>query len=220
MPPAGAPRPDQATYERVATFLETALDRAAAATPNPGSLPLLHRLSRTEYQNAVRDLLALDALPQEMDYLAAAAGGQHQQRFRQHRGSALRLADDDGALSRRGAERSAASRWAIPAMPPMVNIHRLHPEQWQDARVDELPIGTRGGLAVRSYFPVDGDYIVKLDVAGAGRDAHQIEITVDDERVQLTTVGGAGRGGAAGAAAAAGTPGAARRRTRWNSASR
>ena len=68
MPPPGAPRPDQATYERVAAFLETELDRAAAAKPNPGKLPLLHRLSRTEYQNAVRDLLALDALPKEMDY--------------------------------------------------------------------------------------------------------------------------------------------------------
>src|SRR6185436_14532402 len=68
MPPAGAPRPDQATYASLAGFLESALDRAAAAKPNPGKLPLLHRLSRTEYQNAVRDLLALDNLPREMDY--------------------------------------------------------------------------------------------------------------------------------------------------------
>ena len=68
MPPAGVPRPDQATYDSVASFLETELDRAAAAKPNPGKLPLLHRLSRTEYQNAIRDLLALDALPKEMDY--------------------------------------------------------------------------------------------------------------------------------------------------------
>src|SRR5206468_5250481 len=68
MPPVNAPRPDRATYESVATFLETELDRAAGAKPNPGTLPLLHRLSRTEYQNAVRDLLALDALPQEMDF--------------------------------------------------------------------------------------------------------------------------------------------------------
>src|SRR5262249_36194700 len=67
MPPAGSPRPDKATYDAVATFLESELDRAIAAKPNPGTLPLLHRLSRTEYQNAVRDLLALDALPKEMD---------------------------------------------------------------------------------------------------------------------------------------------------------
>src|SRR5262245_22303543 len=58
MPPAGSPRPDKATYDAVATFLESELDRSAAAKPNPGVLPLLHRLSRTEYQNAIRDLLA------------------------------------------------------------------------------------------------------------------------------------------------------------------
>src|SRR6185295_11426964 len=57
MPPAGAPRPDKATYDSVATFLETELDHAAATKPNPGMRPLFHRLSRTEYQNTVRDLL-------------------------------------------------------------------------------------------------------------------------------------------------------------------
>src|SRR5207302_435086 len=68
MPPTGAPRPDQGTYDAVASFVEAELDRAASATPNPGALPLLHRLSRTEYENAVRDLVAIDALPKEMDY--------------------------------------------------------------------------------------------------------------------------------------------------------
>src|SRR5262249_26203093 len=68
MPPAGLPRPDQATYDSTAAYLETELDKAAAAKPNPGHLPLLHRLSRTEYANAIRDLLALDALPKEIDY--------------------------------------------------------------------------------------------------------------------------------------------------------
>ena len=74
MPPAGAPRPDAATYDAVATFLETELDRAAAARPQLGKLPLAHRLSRTEYRNAVRDLLALEALPREVsiDYLLPA----------------------------------------------------------------------------------------------------------------------------------------------------
>ena len=71
MPPPGAPRPDAASYDRVATFLETELDRAEAARPHLGKLPLTHRLSRTEYRNAVRDLLALESLPREVsiDYL-------------------------------------------------------------------------------------------------------------------------------------------------------
>ena len=59
MPPANAPKPDRDTYERAASTLEAALDSAAAANPNPGRV-IVHRLNRTEYTNAVRDLLALD----------------------------------------------------------------------------------------------------------------------------------------------------------------
>ena len=61
------------------------------------------------------------------------------------------------------------SRLAVgdPAMPVMVNIHKLDPEHPQDERVDELPFGTRGGIAVRSEFPVDGTYIVRVDVGAA-----------------------------------------------------
>ena len=60
MPPIGLPRPDEAAYNAEIGTLETALDRAAAASPNPGRTATLRRLTRTEYQNAVRDLLALD----------------------------------------------------------------------------------------------------------------------------------------------------------------
>src|SRR5262249_43306538 len=82
-----------------------------------------------------------------------------------------------------------------PEMPVMVNIHRLNPEQWQEERVDDLSFGTRGGLAVRSYFPLDADYNFKLDLAGASRDPYQLEITIDGERMQLVPVGGNGGGG-------------------------
>src|SRR3569832_901117 len=68
MPPPGSPRPAPAVYARTAAFLEGTLDKAAAANPNPGDLPDLHRLTRTEYKNAIRDLLALDNLPKEMDF--------------------------------------------------------------------------------------------------------------------------------------------------------
>jgi hypothetical protein len=86
-----------------------------------------------------------------------------------------------------------------PEMPPMVNIHKLHPEQLQEERVEELPFGTRGGLAVRSYFPLDGDYEVAVDPVG---NPGRIEISVDGERVQLITpaapAAGGGRGGGRG----------------------
>jgi hypothetical protein len=79
-----------------------------------------------------------------------------------------------------------------PAMPVMVNIHRLDPEHPQDERVEELPFGTRGGIAVRSEFPVDGTYIVRVDVGNA--QGHELEILVDGERAALRSLSGAGRG--------------------------
>ena len=190
MPPPGAPRPDAAGYDRVATFLETELDRAEAARPHLGKLPLTHRLSRTEYSNAVRDLLALESLPREVsvDYLLPP----------DNISSGFDNIADLLFISPSNLERylDAArkiSRLAVgdPAMPMMVNIHRLDPEHPQDERVDELPFGTRGGIAVRSEFPVDGTYTVRVDVGNA--QGHEIEITVDGERVALRALGG-GRG--------------------------
>jgi len=193
MPPPGAPRPDAASYDRVATFLETELDRAEAASPHLGRLPLTHRLSRTEYRNAVRDLLALESLPREVsiDYLLPP----------DNISSGFDNIADLLFISPSNMERylDAArkiSRLAIgdPAMPVMVNIHRLDPEHPQDERVDELPFGTRGGIAVRSEFPVDGTYIVKVEVGAA--QGHDLEVLVDGERVALRSLAG-GRGGAA-----------------------
>jgi mono/diheme cytochrome c family protein len=196
MPPAGAPRPDHATYDALASFLESELDRAAIARPRLGALPLAHRLSRTEYQNAVRDLLALGALPKELsvDFLLPAdnisSGFDN---------IADLLFVSPSTMERYLDAARKISRLAVgdPAMPVLVNIHRLDAEHPQDERVDELPFGTRGGLAVRSEFPVDGTYIVKVDLAGAVREPHQLEVTVDGERVALRSLGGdgGGRGG-------------------------
>jgi hypothetical protein len=193
MPPAGSPRPSPATYDAVATFFESELDRAAAAKPNPGTVPLLHRLSRTEYQNTVRDLLALDALPKEMDIALLLPADNVTSGFDN---IADLLFVSPATMERYLDAARKISRLAIgdPEMPVMVNIYRLSPERWQEERVDELPFGTRGGLAVHSYFPLDADYNFKVDVAGASRDAHQIEITIDGERMQLLPVGGNGSG--------------------------
>ncbi len=197
MPPLGLPKPDEATYDATALYLETELDHAAAAKPNPGRLPLLHRLSRTEYQNAIRDLLALDALPREMDYSLLLPPDNSASGFDNI--ADLLFVSPTALESYLGAARKI-SRLAVgdPTMPLMVNSYRLPAEQPQDGRVDELPFGTRGGLAVRTDFPADGDYVFKLDLAGATREPHQIEISVDGERVQLVPIGGngGGRGGA------------------------
>jgi mono/diheme cytochrome c family protein len=205
MPPAGMPRPDQATYNSVATFLETELDRAAVAKPNPGTLPLLHRLSRTEYENSIRDLLALDALPKEMDYSLLLPPDNSSSGF----DNIADLLFVSPAIMERYLDAARKiSRLAVgdPSLPVLVNSYRLSPEQTQDTRVDALPFGTRGGLGVRTYFPLDGGYSIKFELAGAAREPHQIEISVDGERMQLVTVGdsGDGRGGRGGRAGGGG----------------
>jgi Protein of unknown function (DUF1592)/Protein of unknown function (DUF1588)/Protein of unknown function (DUF1587)/Protein of unknown function (DUF1585)/Protein of unknown function (DUF1595)/Planctomycete cytochrome C len=193
MPPAGAPRPDKATSDAVAVFLETELDRSAAAKPNPGYLPLFHRLSRTEYQNAVRDLLGISVLPKEMDYAVLLPADNISSGFDN---IADLLFVSPSTMERYLDAARKVSRLAVgdPELPLMVNIHKLHPEQLQDARVEELPFGTRGGLAIRSYFPVDGEYEISIDVTGNSRDPNDIEISVDGERLQLIPLGGDGAG--------------------------
>jgi mono/diheme cytochrome c family protein len=197
MPPPGMPRPDPATYEKVASYLETELDRAATTNPNPGELPNLRRLTRTEYQNSIRDLLALDNLPKEMDFTLLLPADNASSGF----DNIADLLYISPAIMERYLDAARKiSRLAVgdPATPVMVNIHRLPLEQPQDTRVEELPFGTRGGVAVRSYFPLDGDYDIEVETAGGAREAHQLEISVDGERKQLIAVGGAGRGGRGG----------------------
>ena len=155
MPPPGARRPDEKTYDAVASRLEGELDRAAAARPQLGSVPLAHRLSRTEYGHAVRDLLALDALPREVGIDLLLPPDNVSSGFDN-------LADllfvSPSTMERYLDAARKISRLAVgdPQMPVLVNIHRLNPEHPQDERVEELPFGTRGGLAIRSEFPVEG----------------------------------------------------------------
>jgi hypothetical protein len=191
MPPSNMPRPDEKTHAALIAFLETSLDRAAAAKPQLGKLPLAHRLSRTEYRNAVRDLLGLEYLPREasVEYLLPP----------DNISSGFDNIADLLFVSPSNMERylDAArkiSRLAVgdPSMPVMVNIHKIDSEHPQDERVDDLPFGTRGGIAIRSEFPVDGTYVVKVELAGAPRDAQQLEVTVDGERVRLQSLGAAG----------------------------
>jgi len=199
MPPVPMPRPDAATYDRVATYLETELDRAANAKPNPGDLPTLHRLTRTEYHNAIRDLLAIDDLPKEMDYTLLLPSDNASSGFDN---IADLLYVSPATMERYLDASTKISRLAVgdPAMPVMVNIYRTPLEGPQDSQLEDLSFGTRGGTAIRSYFPLDGEYEFNVELAGQARDQHQLEVTVDGERKELVTLGGnAGRGGRAAA---------------------
>jgi hypothetical protein len=199
MPPVGMPRPDGATYEKLANYLETALDQEAAAKPNPGELPNLHRLTRTEYKNSIRDLLGLDNLPKEMDYTLLLPADNASSGFDN---IADLLYVSPVVMERYLDTATKISRLAVgdPAIPVMENIHQMPLEQPQESRVEELPFGTRGGIAVKSYFPLDAEYEFHVELSGAAREAHQLELTVDGERKGLVTIGGTGRGGRGGSA--------------------
>ncbi len=197
MPPSPIPRPDAATYNKVASYLETELDRTAAAKPNAGALPSLHRLTRTEYSNAIRDLLALSDLPKEMDFTLLLPADNAASGFDN---IADLLYVSPATMERYLDSATKISRLAVgdPSMPLMVNIHPLPGELPQDKRVEDLPFGTRGGIAIKTYIPLDGEYDIQFDLAGQAREEHQIEISVDGERKQLIPIGGAGGGGRGG----------------------
>ncbi len=193
MPPVGMPRPDQATYEKVASYLETGIDHSAAAHPNPGELPNLHRLTRTEYGNAVRDLLGLDNLPKEMDYTLLLPADNSASGFDN---IADLLYVSPVVMERYLDTAGKISRMAVgdPSMPVMVNILPLPLEQPQNTHVEGLPLGTRGGIAVRSYFPLNAEYEIQVDLAGNVREPQQLELDVDGERKGLISLAAAGKG--------------------------
>jgi cytochrome c553 len=205
MPPPGVPRPAHALYGRMASALETKLDAASAAKPQVGDLPQLHRLTRTEYQNAIRDLLAIENLPQEMDYSVLLPADNSSSGFDN---IADLLYISPAVMERYLDSARKISRLAVgdPKAPVMVNIHTVAVQHPQDAQVEELPMGTRGGIAIRSYFPLDATYEFKVDTAGQGRDAYLIEISVDGERKETIALGGPGGGPGRGRGAAPAKP--------------
>ena len=189
MPPVGRPRPDEATYGEVIGWLEAELDRAAVNAPNPGRRPALHRLSRTEYQNAVRDLLALDNLPKEFDVSTLLPADNVTSGFDN---LAELLFVSPSTLERYLAAARKISRLAVgdTTMPPIVDRYQLDRDLIQDGHLEGLPLGTRGGTLIRSHLPADGEYVLTVEFAQAARDEHQVEVSVDGERVSLFSIGG------------------------------
>ena len=184
MPPLGRPRPDAAASDRLAAWLETEIDRAAAASPNPGRTVPLHRLNRTEYQNAVRDLLDLD-----VDAAALVPADDQSYGFDNIAGV---LKVSPTLLERYMNAARFISRLAVGASPmaPTGETFRIVSDLSQYGHQDGLPFGTRGGLSVSYNFPRDGEYDIELAMldlfAGAPiREPHQLEVSVDGERVAL-----------------------------------
>jgi len=190
MPPQGMPRPDAASVDSLVSYLETSLDRAAAAHPNPGRATV-HRLNRSEYSNSIRDLLALNVdaaslLPPDdesygFDNIADVLG------------VSPVLLEAYMSASRK------ISRLAVgdPAIRPVAQTFKTRPDLSQDQRLEGMPLGTRGGILVRYNFPLDGEYVIRVklarntvDVMRGLEQSHQVETILDGARVHLGTVGG------------------------------
>ena len=187
MPPPGAARPPQAFYTRASDYLARELEASAAARPNPGTVPLAHRLTRTEYGNVIRDLLALPDLPKELDYATLLPADNASSGFDNLSDT---LFVSPANMERYLAAASKISRVAVgdPEMGALVNTHLTALRQPQDGRNEELPFGTRGGLRIDGYFPLDGEYEFKVETAGVSGDIHQLEVSIDGERKAITNV--------------------------------
>jgi mono/diheme cytochrome c family protein len=195
MPPASvARRPSEAEVSGFVTSVQNTLDDAAARNPNPGRSGI-HRLNRVEYANAIRDLLALEIdgrqlLPPDdssfgFDNIADA------------------LNMSPGLMERYLGAAQKISRLVVadPAMKPAASVYKMSYFELQADRMGEnLPFGSRGGLAVDHYFPVDGEYTVQVklqrhaaNLGGAIRgleEVNRIDVLVDGARVRSFDIGG------------------------------
>ena len=184
MPPAGRRRPDQATLDQFRAWLETELDAAAAARPDPGRTATFHRLNRAEYSNAIRDLLALEI--DVDDFLAADDAGFGFDNM----GGVLRMSQS--LLERYLDASRIISRLAVGSPPPapFSETFRTAQDEQQHERATGLPFGTRGGMLVSYQFPLDADYDLSIQLSGTRglREEHRLEVTVDGEPVELPTL--------------------------------
>ena len=189
MPPVGRKeRPDEATYDRTVRLLETSLDRAAVAHPNPGRTATIRRLTRTEYRNAVRDLLALDV---DVDALLPPDDSSYG--FDNVTVGDLSPTLLDRYMS--AAEKISRVAVGLPSRSPGGETIRLAPDLTQEDHLEGLPLGTRGGAVIDYTFPMDGEYEVQVrlmrdrdeHVEGL-TEPHDVELLLDKARVEVFTV--------------------------------
>jgi hypothetical protein len=190
MPPQGLPRPDETSVRGVVQFLESTLDRAAVANPRPGG-PLVHRLNRAEYANSIRDLLGFDVdvtalLPPDnstygFDNVADALGTSPAL-LQAYLAAARKV-----AMVAVGDARSGAGGVT----------YSVRQDLSQDTHIEGLPLGTVGGTTFRHVFSADGYYDFQLRLYRTNlnttrglEERHQVELTLDGERVLLSAIGG------------------------------
>jgi len=196
MPPVGMPRPDKDSYHGMLTFLQAELDKSAVPhMPPPG----LHRLNRTEYQNAIKDILNLDIDPGK--YLPNDDSTSGFDNIAGALGISSTLVEAYVSAAQK------ISRLAIgePEGPTLV-VYRTPENTSQNYHVEGLPFGTRGGLLVNHVFPSDGEYTVtitpifgdNMTPTGFGSvPCERLEVSLDGQRLELIDWKGGGRQDAA-----------------------
>jgi len=197
MPPPKMPRADAATYRVIATELENQIDQATLGHPNPGRIGAVHRLNRAEYNNAIRDLFALD-----VDVKPLLPGDDTAD------GSFDNFADvlsiSTAHLERYMSVSRQITRLATGLPPAQPSLERfeipLHVLQ-EDRQSEDLPLGSRGGIAVHYDFPVDGEYLIKVKLQRQYQDylkgmgwPQKLDVRLDGKLLKRFSVGGQGKG--------------------------
>jgi cytochrome c551/c552 len=189
MPPSGAARPDRATLDSLRSTLESNIDTAAAQHKNPG-VTALHRLNRSEYANAVRDLINVDIDVSTM--LPADDSSEGLDNIADVLGTSPAL------IERYIGAAAKISRLAVgdTDIGPISTTYKVRGDLTQDNHIEGLPIGTRGGIIIHHNFPVDGEYLFKFSLLkvnfgpqyGGAAKGEQIEMSLNGERVALLDI--------------------------------
>jgi hypothetical protein len=185
MPPASVKRPDPATYQTLRISLENELDRAATEKSRAAP-PGLHRVNRVEYANAVRDLTGLDIDPAALLPVDDSSYG-----FDNIASSlSISPAQVEGYVS----AAAKISRLALGHETEIAQQRFLsRSDRSEETHVEGLPLGTRGGLSIRNYFPADGEYVISwfpvrdynANLFARNRKGEQLEVLVDGTRAKL-----------------------------------
>ncbi len=197
MPPPGVPRPDPPAYRAVAIALENEIDRAWTSNPNPGRVDAIHRLNRAEYNNAIRDLFALD-----LDVKPLLPGDETADGSFDNFAKVLSIST--ARLERYLSVARQVTRLAVglPPANPGLDTFRIPLHVLQDDRQSEdLPLGSRGGIAIHYNFPVDGEYLIKVRLQRQYQDylkgmgwPQLLEVRLDGKLLKRFTVGGGAQG--------------------------
>ncbi|MEQ1580172.1 MAG: DUF1592 domain-containing protein [Steroidobacteraceae bacterium] len=190
MPPRDVDQPDRKQVQKFVVSLESDLDSTAKAKPNTGA-PILHRLNRTEYANAIRDVLGLAIDPAGLIPPDDSSGGFD------NMAQVLTITPAllEGYLS--ASAKVAAMAIGDPAIRPVFSTYRAKADQSQDSAIEGAPLGTMGGLVIDHYFPLDGEYLFEpklyrgiLAMVRGLETPNTLEITIDKQRIHVANFGG------------------------------